>query len=257
MNEITVAAFYKFFTFPDYAEWREPLRALCAELGVRGTILLAAEGVNATIAGPRPGVDAVLGRLRADPRMADLAWKEAAAESPPFARMKVRLKREIVTLGVPTVDPNRHVGHYVPAAEWNGLISQPDVVVVDTRNDYEVEVGSFQGALNPRTDSFRDFPEWVQSNLDPQEHRRVAMYCTGGIRCEKATAYLLDLGFSEVYHLEGGILKYLETVPAEQSLWQGECFVFDERVTVDHDLQPGSYVLDQPTGMPRKAGDGK
>ncbi|HYF65287.1 MAG TPA: rhodanese-related sulfurtransferase [Herpetosiphonaceae bacterium] len=255
MTQLTVAAFYKFFAFPDYAEWREPLRALCAERGVRGTILLAAEGINSTIAGPPDGVAAVLGRLRADPRMADLAWKEAVAAAMPFARMKVRLKREIVTLGVPTVDPTRHVGRYVPAAEWNGLISQPDVVVVDTRNDYEVEVGSFKGALNPHTDSFRDFPAWVEGNLDPGEHRRVAMYCTGGIRCEKATAYLLDRGFSEVYHLEGGILQYLETVPAEQSLWQGECFVFDERVSVDHDLRPGTYVLDQPTGLPRKVGD--
>ena len=169
----------------------------------------------------------------------------------PFARMKVRLKKEIVTLGVPTVNPTAMVGHYVRPADWNALVSEPDMVVVDTRNDYEVQIGTFKGAINPQTESFRDFPEWAQNNLDPARHRRVAMFCTGGIRCEKATSYLLDQGFSEVYHLEGGILNYLETVPPAESLWEGECFVFDERVAVDHTLERGSYVLDPPTGMPR------
>ena len=168
----------------------------------------------------------------------------------PFARMKVRLKKEIVTLGIATVNPTAAVGHYVRPAEWNALISAPDVLVVDTRNEYEVQIGTFKGALNPHTESFREFPDWVQTNLDPVQHRRVAMFCTGGIRCEKATSYLLNQGFSEVYQLEGGILNYLETVSPAESLWEGECFVFDQRVAVDHNLEPGSYVLDPPTGLP-------
>ena len=251
MNKIIVAAFYKFISFDDYAAWREPLRTLCDENGVRGTILLAHEGINATIAGERASVDAVLTYLRNDARLADLTWKETIHDAMPFARMKVRLKKEIVTLGLPTVNPTATVGHYVRPADWNALLSEPDVLVVDTRNDYEVQIGTFKGAINPQTESFRDFPEWAQNNLDPARHRRVAMFCTGGIRCEKATSYLLNQGFSEVYHLEGGILNYLETVPPAESLWEGECFVFDERVAVDHTLERGSYVLDPPTGMPR------
>ena len=252
MNKIIVAAFYTFIEFPDYAAWREPLRTVCHANGVRGTILLAHEGINATIAGERASIDAVLAYMRNDARLADLTWKEAIHDAMPFARMKVRLKKEIVTLGVPTVNPTAMVGHYVRPADWNALVSEPDMVVVDTRNDYEVQIGTFKGAINPQTESFRDFPEWAQNNLDPAQHRRVAMFCTGGIRCEKATSYLLNQGFSEVYHLEGGILNYLETVPPAESLWEGECFVFDERVAVDHKLERGSYVLDPPTGMPRR-----
>ncbi|MBA3468243.1 MAG: rhodanese-related sulfurtransferase [Herpetosiphonaceae bacterium] len=255
MSTLVIAAFYKFVDLPDYAELRAPLRAVCDANQVKGTILLAQEGINSTIAGPRAGIDAVLAYLQADPRIGPLEWKEASADTPPFARMKVRLKKEIVTLGMPEANPNFAVGNYVPPAEWNQLISDPSVTLVDTRNDYEVQVGTFKGALNPQTASFREFPAYVEANLDPQAHRKVAMFCTGGIRCEKATALLLNLGFDEVYHLEGGILKYLETVPATESLWEGECFVFDERVTVDHALQRGSYVLDQPTGMPVKADD--
>ena len=252
MKQIIVAAFYTFIEFPDYAAWREPLRTVCHANGVRGTILLAHEGINATIAGERASIDAVLAYMRNDARLADLTWKEAIHDAMPFARMKVRLKKEIVTLGVPTVNPTAMVGHYVRPADWNALVSEPDMVVVDTRNDYEVQIGTFKGAINPQTESFRDFPEWAQNNLDPAQHRRVAMFCTGGIRCEKATSYLLNQGFSEVYHLEGGILNYLETVPPAESLWEGECFVFDERVAVDHKLERGSYVLDPPTGMPRR-----
>ncbi len=253
MNTLVVAAFYKFIDLPDYAALRAPLRAFCDANQVKGTILLAHEGINATIAGPRAGIDAVLAYLQADQRIGPLEWKEASTDTPPFARMKVRLKQEIVSLGVPAANPNFAVGNYVSAAEWNRLISDPSVTIIDTRNDYEVQVGTFKGALNPHTDSFREFPAFVEANLDPQAHRKVAMFCTGGIRCEKATALLLNLGFDEVYHLEGGILKYLETVAPTESLWEGECFVFDERVSVDHGLQRGSYVLDQPTGMPVKA----
>lgn len=253
MTQLVVAAFYKFIDFPEYAEWREPLRALCVAHGIKGTMLLAHEGINATIAGSRTEIDTVLRFLRADQRLADLTCKESFTDSMPFARMKVRLKKEIVTLGVPAANPNLAVGTYVPPEAWNSLISDPTVMVIDTRNDYEVQIGTFKGALNPQTESFRDFPSFVQEHLHPTEQRKVAMFCTGGIRCEKATAFMLNQGFSQVYHLEGGILNYLETVPPKDSLWEGECFVFDQRVTVDHSLQPGSYVLDQPTGMPRKA----
>jgi UPF0176 protein len=255
MNTLVIAAFYKFVDLPDYAELRAPLRAVCDANQVKGTILLAHEGINATIAGPRSGIDAVLAYLQADRRIGALEWKESYSDELPFARMKVRLKKEIVTLGVPEANPNFAVGNYVSPAEWNRLISDPRVTLIDTRNDYEVQVGTFKGALNPQTDSFREFPAFVRENLDPQEHRKVAMFCTGGIRCEKATALMLNLGFDEVYHLEGGILNYLETVQPTESLWEGECFVFDERVSVDHGLRRGSYVLDQPTGLPVKADD--
>lgn len=241
MTDLVVAALYKFAPLPDFAELREPLAALCQEKGVMGTLLLAREGINGTIAGTRAGIDAVLAYLRADGRLADLQHKESHAAAMPFHRMKVRLKKEIVTLGLPDVDPNRRVGHYVRPEDWNALISDPDVLVIDTRNDYEVGIGSFAGAEDPKTESFRQFPDYVRQKLDPQKHRKVAMFCTGGIRCEKASSFMLEEGFEEVYHLQGGILKYLETVPANESLWQGECFVFDGRVAVTHGLEEGSY----------------
>jgi UPF0176 protein len=254
-NPIVVAALYKFVSLPDFQEMQEPLLAFCQQQAIKGTLLLAKEGINGTIAGSREGIDAVLGYLRSDLRLADLEHKESYTDTPPFERMKVRLKQEIVTLGVPEVDPNEQVGTYVNPQEWNRLISDPEVIVIDTRNDYEVSIGSFQGAINPQTESFRDFPEYVRKNLDPNKHKKVAMFCTGGIRCEKASSYMISQGFPEVYHLKGGILKYLEEVPAENSLWEGECFVFDERVAVRHGLEPGSYELCLCCGYPISAAD--
>lgn len=236
---LTIAALYHFTRFDDPAALRGPLLDLCNAQGVKGSLLLAREGVNGTIAGTRAGIDAVLAHLRALPGCAALEWKESTSEVPPFIRMKVKLKREIVTMGVPDVDPRAAVGHYVRPAEWNALISAPDVAVIDTRNDYEVGLGSFAGAVDPGTRSFREFPAWWAANRDRFGNKRIAMFCTGGIRCEKSTNYLLSQGISEVYHLKGGILKYLEEVPPEQSLWQGECYVFDGRVSVGHGLVPG------------------
>ena len=241
MTDLVVAALYKFAPLPDFEELREPLSAICRDNGVMGTLLLAREGLNGTIAGTRAGIDAVLSHLRTDSRLADLEHKESHATQMPFHRMKVRLKKEIVTLGVAGVDPNRKVGHYVQPEDWNTLISDPEVLVIDTRNDYEVGIGSFAGAEDPKTETFRQFPEYVRQNLDPKKHRKVAMFCTGGIRCEKASSFMLEEGFEEVYHLQGGILKYLETVPEAESLWDGECFVFDGRVAVTHGLETGSY----------------
>lgn len=236
-----VAALYRFVALPDYRDLREPLLQRCLEAGLRGTLLLAEEGINGTVAGPRAGVESVLTALRSDPRLAALEHKESLAERQPFLRMKVKLKREIVTMGVPSVDPTRSVGTYVAPQDWDALIADPQVTLVDTRNDYECAIGSFRGAIDPGIEHFRDFPRWVEENLDPLRDRRVAMFCTGGIRCEKATAYLRERGFAEVYHLRGGILKYLEEIPQRDSSWQGECFVFDERVAVNHDLERGSY----------------
>ena len=238
----TIAALYHFARFDDPAALRGPLLELCLARGIKGSLLLAHEGVNGTIAGPREGVDAVLAHLRAWPGCAALEWKESHADSMPFGRMKVKLKREIVTMGVPDVDPMAAVGHYVPADQWNALISAPDVAVIDTRNGYEVEIGTFQGAVDPGTASFREFPAWWEANRERFGNKRIAMFCTGGIRCEKSTNYLLSQGVSEVFHLKGGILKYLEEVPEEASLWQGECYVFDGRVSVGHGLVPGQLT---------------
>jgi UPF0176 protein len=229
---------------------QRPLLSYCQVQGIKGTILLAAEGINGTIAGSRQAIDAVLGFLQADPRFADLEHKESQADFPPFDRLKVRLKKEIVTLGIPEVDPNEQVGTYVHPRDWNELINDPDVVVIDTRNDYEVDIGTFKGAKNPHTDSFRQFPDYVRRHLNPTQHKKVAMFCTGGIRCEKASSYLLSQGFQEVYHLKGGILKYLEEVPPEISHWQGECFVFDQRVAVKHGLEEGTHILCHSCGHP-------
>ena len=239
---LIVAALYQFTRFPDPGAIRPGLLEACVQNGVKGSLLIAPEGLNGTIAGPRDGVDAVLGAIRALPGCAGLEWKESHADTPPFGRIKVRLKREIVTMGQPDVDPLARVGNYVQPADWNALISDPDTVVIDTRNDYEVAIGSFQGALDPGTKAFGEFPDWWKANQDRFAGKRIAMFCTGGIRCEKSTNYLLGQGFDEVYHLKGGILKYLEDVPETQSLWQGECFVFDDRVSVGHGLKPGGLA---------------
>src|SRR6056297_3619377 len=239
----TIAALYHFTRFADPASLQAPLLQLCEAEGISGSLLLAHEGINGTIAGPRPGIDAVLAHIRALPGCADLEWKESSSTDQPFRRLKVRLKREIVTMGQPDVDPKARVGHYVDPAEWNELIRSPDVAVIDTRNDYEVAIGTFEGAVDPETESFRDFPAWWEKNSHRFHNKRVAMFCTGGIRCEKSTNYLLEQGVEDVYHLKGGILKYLEEVPAEQSTWQGSCFVFDGRVSVEHGLREGPYSL--------------
>ena len=238
---ITIAALYHFTRFPDPAALRAPLQALCDDQGVMGSLLLAAEGVNGTIAGPRAGIDNVLAHLRALPGCAGLEHKESFAETMPFGRMKVKLKREIVTMGQPDIDPRARVGHYVTAQDWNALIAEPDVVVIDTRNDYEVSIGTFEGAIDPGTKSFREFPAWWEANRARFHNKRVAMFCTGGIRCEKSTNFLLGQGVEDVYHLKGGILKYLEEVPEDRSLWNGQCYVFDGRVSVGHGLVPGDY----------------
>jgi len=238
-----VAAIYKFARLEDYTQLRSPLLSTMRAHSVRGTILLASEGINGTVAGPRAGVDAVLSHIQSDPRLVGLSLKESHSEAQPFKRTKVRLKKEIVTMGVDGIDPNHLVGTYVKPTDWNDLIADPGVTLVDTRNSYEFELGTFEHAIDPETDSFRDFPGYVDKQMDPAKQKRIAMFCTGGIRCEKATAYLKAKGFNEVYHLEGGILKYLEEVPQSQSLWKGECFVFDDRVTVTHDLEPGDYSL--------------
>jgi UPF0176 protein len=243
MAKFLVSAFYKFVTLKDFAQLQEPLLEVCKTNEVMGTILLAKEGINGTIAGPENGVKAVLKFLRSDKRLSDLVDKQSWADKAPFYRMKVRLKREIVTLGVPELNPSENAGTYVKPTEWNELIASDDVVVVDTRNDYEVEIGTFKGALDPKTISFREFPAWVEDHLKGRNETKIAMFCTGGIRCEKSTAYMKSLGYENVYHLEGGILKYLEEVPSNESLWQGECFVFDQRVSVGQGLKPGSYDL--------------
>lgn len=250
MTAIVVAALYRFVRLPDFEALREPLQQVMGQNEVRGTVLLAAEGVNGTIAGPRAGIDAVLSWLRADARLQPLQAKESYVDENPFYRTKVKLKKEIVTMGVEDIDPNHIVGTYVKPSEWNALISDPEVTLVDTRNDYEVQIGTFRNALNPKTETFREFPEFARENLDPQKNRKVAMFCTGGIRCEKSTAYLRQQGFTEVYHLEGGILKYLEEVPEAESLWEGECFVFDNRVTVNHQLEKGHYDQCHACRMP-------
>lgn len=249
-KQIIVCALYHFVRIEDCEALQQLLLNLLTKLQIRGTLLVASEGINGTVAGSREDIDQLLSYLSQDGRFNGISVKESVADEMPFLRTRVKLKKEIVTMGVPDIDPNEIVGTYVTPAEWNELISDPSVTVIDTRNEYEVQIGTFQGALNPHTESFREFPSYVERKLDPNEHKKVAMFCTGGIRCEKSTAYLKAQGFDEVYHLEGGILKYLEEVPASDSLWQGECFVFDERVTVDHDLNPGSFDQCHACRMP-------
>ena len=243
MSNYLVAALYKFVRLPEYEALQAPITEICIENNVKGTLLLAAEGINGTIAGPAGGLRRVLAYLRTIPAFEGLVHKESWADKAPFLRMKVRLKKEIVTMGVEGIDPNRVVGTYVKPEDWNSLITDPDTIVVDTRNDYEVAIGTFKGAVDPKTKSFREFPSWAAENKDMLKKPKVAMFCTGGIRCEKSTAYMKEQGYDEVYHLEGGILKYLEEVPEEESLWEGDCFVFDERVSVRHGLEPGDYHM--------------
>ena len=238
-----VAALYHFTPLPRFETVRQPIQAACDDHGVKGTLLLADEGINGTIAGCDAGIAAVLAFLRAIPEFADLEHKESRAEKMPFHRMKVRLKKEIVTMGVEGIDPLESVGTYVEPGDWNALISDPDTIVIDTRNDYEVRIGTFEGAVDPRTGTFREFPDWVRRNENALRGKKIAMFCTGGIRCEKATAFVKSLGHDNVFHLKGGILKYLEEVPEEESLWDGACFVFDERVSVTHGLRQGDHTL--------------
>jgi len=241
MSTIVVSAMYKFVTLSNFEAMRVPFHQKMEELGIKGTLLLAEEGINGTVAGSKEGIEALLDWIKSDERLANIAHKESYNEKMPFNRTKVKLKKEIVTMGVEGIDPNHIVGTYIKPKDWNQLISDPEVILVDTRNDYECMIGTFKGAIDPETTTFREFPQYVKENLDANKHKKVAMYCTGGIRCEKSTAYLKEQGFNEVYHLEGGILKYLEEVPKEDSLWEGECFVFDSRVAVNHDLEKGQY----------------
>jgi UPF0176 protein len=252
---IVVSAMYLFVTLEDYESLRAPLLQVMQDNGIKGTLLLAREGINGTVAGPRQGIDTLLAWLKQDSRLQNLSHKESYDDDTPFLRAKVKLKKEIVTMGQPDIDPTHIVGTYVKPEDWNALIADPDVTLIDTRNDYEVQIGSFKNAINPKTTSFRQFPGYVAEHLDPRRHKKVAMYCTGGIRCEKSTAYMKQLGFDEVYHLEGGILKYLEQVPESESSWQGECFVFDNRVSVNHQLEQGIYDQCNACRMPITAED--
>lgn len=250
MTQIVVAALYQFVTLNDYKQLRQPLLDCMLENDIKGTFLLAREGINGTVAGHSSSIDALLAWLRSDQRFESVSCKFSYHEEVPFYRTRVKLKKEIVTMGVEGIDPRKVVGTYVEAKDWNALISDPEVTVIDTRNSYETQIGTFHKAVTPGTDSFREFPAFVKNNLSTGRHRKIAMFCTGGIRCEKSTAYLKELGFDEVYHLQGGILKYLETVPEDESLWQGECFVFDNRVAVNHALEQGSYSQCHACRMP-------
>ncbi len=256
-KDYLVAAFYKFVHLPDYRDLQKTLQQRCADLGLLGTILLAKEGINGTISGSEKSIRRLFDRLREDERFRDIHYKESWASEQVFHRMKVRLKKEIVTLGVEGVDPNLIVGEHIKPEDWNALIARDDVRLIDTRNDYEFELGTFTGAEDPQIQSFREFPEWVANNLDPDKDQHVAMFCTGGIRCEKSTSYLLEQGFKNVYHLDGGILNYLETVDENNTLWQGECFVFDNRVTVDQNLAAGDFELCPACRMPLSEDDTK
>ena len=263
MSEFLTAALYKFVDLPDFSELRDRLFDFCQPRQIKGTLLLAREGINGTVAGPEDSVRQLLALLRSDPRLAHLEHKESWSQHEPFYRLKVKLKKEIVTLGVDGIDPNRMAGRYVKPEQWNELIAQPEVVLIDTRNDYEFQVGTFTGAVNPQTQSFSQLPQWVEAQMQPggllaeKDGKKpiVAMFCTGGIRCEKSTAFMRTRGFDEVFHLEGGILKYLEQVPQSDSAWQGECFVFDERVAVGHDLKPGHFELCRSCRHPLSAQD--
>ena len=241
MSNVVVCALYHFVRLENCTAFRQPMLNILKQHSVKGTLLLAPEGINGTIAGGRDEIDAVLAWLTQQEQFKNLSYKESYTDTEPFYRTKVKLKKEIVTMGIEDIDPNNIVGTYVKPENWNDLISDPDVLLVDTRNDYETSIGTFKGAVNPNTETFREFPDYAQQHLNPENHKKVAMFCTGGIRCEKSTAFLKQQGFEEVYHLQGGILKYLEEVPAEQSLWEGECFVFDNRVSVNHQLEKGNY----------------
>jgi UPF0176 protein len=240
-SKFVVCALYKFVTLENFEALREPLLQFMESNNIRGTLLLANEGINGTVSGTRHTIDGLLDWLNADERLNPISVKESIDETQPFHRTKVKLKKEIVTMGIEGIDPRKTVGTYIKPADWNALISDPEVLLIDTRNDYEIEIGTFKHAVNPNTESFREFPQYVKDNLDSKKNKKIAMFCTGGIRCEKSTAYLKDQGFDEVYHLEGGILKYLEEVPKDNTLWEGDCFVFDNRVAVNHDLEKSHY----------------
>lgn len=255
MTDVVVCALYRFVGLDDFEELRAPLLAQLNAHHIRGTLLLASEGINGTVSGTPAAIAALKDWFAQDQRFLGMTYKESGVDRQPFYRTKVKLKKEIVTLGVASVDPRKAVGRYVEPEDWNDLISRPDVLLVDTRNNYEVSLGTFRGAVNPNTATFRDFPKFVADHLDPHQHRTVAMFCTGGIRCEKSTAFLKQQGFAEVYHLRGGILNYIDQVPEAESLWEGECFVFDNRVTVNHALLPGTYRLCAACRMPLSAED--
>ncbi len=250
MSRIVVAALYHFVTLDNYKELRQPLLDVMLDNDIKGTLLLAHEGINGTVAGSQRAIDALLIWLKADYRLGPLKHKVAYDDSMPFYRTRVKLKKEIVTMGINNIDPKHVVGTYVQPQDWNALISDPEVTLIDTRNEYETCIGTFKNAIDPKIDTFREFPDYVKSKLDAGKHKKVAMFCTGGIRCEKSTAYMKALGFKNVYHLQGGILKYLEEIPQEESLWQGECFVFDNRVSVNHGLQKGAYDQCHACRMP-------
>ncbi|OZS42361.1 oxygen-dependent tRNA uridine(34) hydroxylase TrhO [Photobacterium sanguinicancri] len=250
MSQYVVCALYKFVTLNDYEAIRQPLTDLLKANNIRGTLLLASEGINGTVAGKRASIDALLQWFKQDTRLADVVYKESFSKEQPFNRTKVKLKKEIVTMGIEGIDPLNVVGTYVKPSDWNDLISDPEVLLVDTRNDYEVNIGTFKNAVNPNTETFREFPQYVAENLDPAKHKKVAMFCTGGIRCEKSTAYMKEQGFEEVYHLEGGILKYLEEVPQDESMWEGDCYVFDGRVAVNHQLERSDYDVCNACRLP-------
>jgi UPF0176 protein len=237
MQEIIIASFYKFVTLDNFETMREPLLAKMHEIKIKGTIILASEGINGSFAGTREQMDAFYQYIRQDERLTDLNFKETFDPENPFEKSKVKLRKEIVTMGIPNVNPLKSVGTYLNPEQWNELIQNPDVVIIDTRNDYEFELGTFKNAINPNTENFRNFPEYVKEHLIDLKDKKIAMFCTGGIRCEKSTAYLKDIGFPEVYHLHDGILNYIEKMPQEESLWEGQCFVFDNRVAVDEHLE--------------------
>ncbi len=255
MDSTVVCALYKFVSLPNCRPLRQSLHAQMVRGGVKGTLLLASEGINGTIAGPRGRIDQILAWLENDAGLGPIERKESLTDAPPFRRAKVKLKKEIVTMGVEGIDPNTMAGIPVEPEDWNALLDDPELLLVDTRNHYECEVGTFEQAINPQTATFRDFPEFARHHLDPTQHRKVAMFCTGGIRCEKSTALLAQHGFEKIYHLKGGILNYLARIPAADSKWRGECFVFDERVTVTHDLQPGGYDQCHACRLPVSAQD--
>ena len=254
-------AMYHFVSLPHFKSLREPLLNFCISQNIKGTLLLADEGINGTVAGSEKSIHELLEYLKTDPlfegHFKDLGHKESWSDKHPFYRMKVKLKKEIVTLGIPGVSPTKMVGKYVKPQDWNKIISDPEVILIDTRNDYEYAIGSFKNAINPETQTFREFPEYVKTHFDPKKHKKVAMFCTGGIRCEKASSFMMSEGFDEVYHLEGGILKYLEEVKPEETLWQGECFVFDQRVAIKHGLQVGDYDQCYACRYPLSADDMK
>lgn len=241
--EIVVITYYKFVPIEDTETLRNQIKRVCMRNGIKGTILIANEGINSTVAGSREGIDALLAFYHADPRFSDLEHKVSITDAMPFYRLKVTVKPEIVTFRQPNVNPTKQVGTYIKPQDWNALISDPDVILIDTRNDFECQIGTFKNAVNPHTTKFSEFPDFVKQHLDPNQNKKVAMFCTGGIRCERATSYMLQQGFENVYHLEGGILKYLEEVPQDETMWEGECFVFDQRVTVDHQLEQGHWKL--------------